>query len=448
MKTQSNNPTSKHTCDVLVIGGGPAGSTISSILVEKGWKVTVLEKAHHPRCHIGDSVLPMNLPILERLGVLEQVREIGVVKYGAEFNSDTHPNAVQTFNFNNAMDKNHPYAFQVRRSEFDHLLLKNSATKGVDVREGIQVKNVEFRPQQTSLAHVETEEGERQIWEARYVVDATGRDTLLARQFDIKRKNPVHHSAAIFGHFDKVVRRPDKEEGNISIYWFKHGWFWMIPLRDNIMSVGAVCWPEYLKTRNKTSPTDFLWQTIKLCPGVYERMQDAKIVGEANVTGNFTYRATKLYGDGYLLVGDAFAFLDPVFSSGVYLAMNGASKGAEVVDAYLRDPKAAVPLFKGYQQQIEKGLRLYSWLIYRFTSPVIHKMFMAPKNHFRMEEAVISLLAGDVFRKTPITLPLTLFKTIYYITFALNFIQSWTNYRLRRRNVKVKFAGGTTVQDQ
>lgn len=445
MNTES---TSHHSCDVLVIGGGPAGSTVSSLLAEKGWKVTVLEKAHHPRFHIGESLLPMNLPILERLGVLEQVREIGVKKYGAEFDSDTHPNAMETFNFANAMDKNHPYAFQVLRSEFDHILLKNAATKGVDVHEGVKVKKVEFRPQETSLAEVIIEDGEHQIWEARYVVDATGRETLLARQFDLKRKNPSHHSAAIFGHFENVVRRPDNAEGNISISWFKHGWLWMIPLQNNIMSVGAVCWPEYLKTRNKTSPTDFLWQTINLSQSVSERMQDAKIVGEANVTGNFTYRATKLYGDGYLLVGDAFAFLDPVFSSGVYLAMSSATKAAEVVDGHLRNPETSASLFRDYQKQVDKAIKLYSWLIYRFTSPVIHKLFMGPKNNaLRMEEAIISFLAGDVYGKTPIKLPLTAFKTIYYVSCALNFATSWKNYKLRRRNVKVKFAGGTTQQD-
>jgi len=440
------DPDSEFCTDVLVIGGGPGGSTIAALLREKGWRVTLLEKDRHPRFHIGESLLPLNLPILERLGVLEQVKAIGVVKYGAEFGVEHGADKRQTIYFGNALDKGHPYAFQVRRSEFDHLLLRNSAIKGVDVREGIRVQEVGFQHDATALISAVDEGGERRQWRARFLVDASGRDTFLARKLDLKKKNPKHQSAAIFSHFKHVVRRPGRDEGNIGIYWFEHGWFWMIPLRDGVMSVGAVCWPEYLKTR-KTDLETFLWDTIKLCPPVFERMQQAIRCDEARATGNYSYRADRMYGDGYLLVGDAFAFIDPVFSTGVFLAMNSAVLGAEAVDACLRDPARAAPHLRHFDRRVRYGIKTVSWFIYRFTSPAMHRLFMAPRNVFRIEEAIISLLAGDIFGKTPIALPLALFKAIYLATSAAALPRAWVAYRRRKRNVALAFTGGTTSQD-
>src|SRR5882672_883332 len=166
-------------CDVLVIGGGPGGSTISAFLVQKGWKVALLEKEHHPRFHIGESLLPINLPLLERLGVLDQVEQIGLLTPGPEFNYEGYAPAV--YSFANAMDKSYPSAYEVRRSEFDNLLLRNSAAKGTDVREGVKVAEVEFRRGSTSLVHAVDEHGQEQGWETRFVVDASGRDTFLAK---------------------------------------------------------------------------------------------------------------------------------------------------------------------------------------------------------------------------------------------------------------------------
>lgn len=434
--------------DVLVIGGGPAGTTIATLLKEKGWSVVLLEQDHHPRFHIGESLLPMNLPILERLGVLEQVREIGVVKYGAEFNALDFP-ARQSIYFRDALDKAHPYAFQVRRSEFDELLIRNCADRGVSVHEGVKVKDVIFRPGQTSIVNSIDGRGEPAVWETRFVVDASGRDTFLARKFNLKIKNPKHQTAAIFGHFQNVVRRAGDDEGNISLYWFDYGWFWMIPLRDGIMSVGAVCWPDYLKAR-KIPPEQFLWQTIALCPGVLERMRNALLLGEVRATGNYSYRATRMYGEGYLLVGDAYAFIDPVFSTGVFFAMNSASGGADAVDSYLRAPNSVATkrTFRVFDRRVRYGIGIVSWFIYRFISPAMQQLFMEPSNALRVKQAIISMLAGDVFGNTPIRLPLTVFKAVYYLSCGMNLSRAWASYRRRKYNVPIRFNGGTTPQDR
>lgn len=435
-----------NACDVLVIGGGPAGSTIGALLAEKGWHVVLLEKTRHPRFHIGESLLPMNIPILERLGVLEAVREIGMVKHAAEFVSDSYGGRLQPFRFSEALDKRYPYAFEVRRSEFDHMLLKNCASKGVDVREAVRVREVECTHDKPSWVRATDEQGDTQEWLARFVVDASGRDTFLAQKFGWKKKSQKHNSAAIFGHFDNVVRRSGKDEGNISVYWFEHGWFWMIPLRDGSMSVGAVCWPEYLKTRN--SPLDeFLWNTIRLSPSVYERMQQASLNGEARATGNFSYRSDRLYQEGCLLVGDAGAFIDPVFSSGVFLAMNSACLGAEAVDSSLRNPTDTARLMRAYERTIRRGLKTFSWFIYRFTSPVMHRMFMHPTRKWQLQQAVISVLAGDIFAKTPLQRPLLIFKFIYYMYSLSNLRHAWAAYRDRSKGIGQRFTQETIMQD-
>ncbi len=260
----------EYKADVVVIGGGPAGSTIATLLAKKGWHVVLYEKAYHPRFHIGESLLPMNLPILERLGVLDQVAEIGMPKYGAEFNSHERRVTRSTFYFSKAVDKAHPMAYEVKRAEFDHILIRNSVANNVLVYEGCSVKNVDLEGEQ-KIVQVQNPQGKSESCQCRYVVDASGRDTFISKRLGLKQKNPKHNSAAIYSHFRNVVRRSGKDEGNISLYWFKHGWFWMIPLKDGLMSVGAVCYPEYLKQR-KSSPNDFLWETIQSCPGVYKRM--------------------------------------------------------------------------------------------------------------------------------------------------------------------------------
>ena len=302
-------------CDVLVIGGGPAGATVGSLLAQKGHKVVVLEKAHHPRFHIGESLLPANLPLLEKLGVAEAVKAIGMEKWAAEFVSPWHANTTETFKFGDAWDKSMPFSFQVRRSEFDEILIRNAARLGAEVIEGCRVTSVAFAPDQ-SCATIEAQhdDGSAQQWRARFVVDASGRDTVLGKQFEIKRRNPKHNSSAVYAHFTGAIRHAGQDEGNITIFWFDHGWFWFIPLADGSTSIGAVVWPHYLKSRRKPVK-DFFLDTIALCPALAGRLAHATMSSEVEATGNFSYACERTHGPNYLLIGDAFAFIDPVFSS-------------------------------------------------------------------------------------------------------------------------------------
>jgi flavin-dependent dehydrogenase len=438
----------RERCDVLVVGGGPAGSTIAALLAEQGWRVVVLEKERHPRFHIGESLLPHNLPILRRLGVLEQVDAIGMKKPGADFTAEAEVRGHHKFDFSFALDRSQPYAYEVRRSEFDHLLLRNCAAKGATVLEGVRVTGVEFPEGGDPEARAVDEQGCETAWSCRFFADASGRDTLLARKFGLKRKNPHHASAALFGHFLNVERRPGADAGSISVYWFQHGWFWMIPLKDGSMSVGAVCRPEYLGQR-RTTPAEYLRQTIALAPQeMRQRMRDAVLIDDqARATGNYSYTSSRMRGERYLMVGDAYAFVDPVFSSGVMLGMNSGVLGAEAVGAWLRGDPAAESRFRHLERMVRRGVATFSWFIWRFNSPGMRTLLLHPGNPFRVQESVISLLAGDVFRDIGARSRFWLFR-FFYVMFSLKYPrESFRLWLARIRNPRVEFAGGTTPVD-
>jgi flavin-dependent dehydrogenase len=434
-------------CDVAVIGGGPAGSTAAALLARRGYKVIALEKAHHPRFHIGESLLPMNLPVFERLGVLDKVRAMGVYKPGADFEADNE-RGYSTYAFSRAIGCSPPHAYQVWRQDFDQMLYEHSRECGADAREGHEVTAVEQRGPRESRLEVRTDEGRSYSIQSRFVVDASGRETFLAAKKRLRRKNQKHQSAAIFGHFRGGERRPGEDAGNISIYGFEHGWMWMIPLPDGVMSVGAVCRPDYLKQRKAQARGEFLFDTLKLSPGLWRRIESAELIGnEARVTGNYSYDCSHMGGPGWILVGDAFAFLDPVFSSGVYLAMTGAEQAVEMVDGALRDPSREAGLLRKLEKRLRTGIGRFSFFIYRFNGPVMRQMFRTPRNTWQLEQGVISMLAGDLFDTPKVLWRLQLFKLVYAIAGLRDFRRWRTEHKYRLAQAHSQFTGGNTPQD-
>ena len=222
-KKQKTEPASEEGalsyCDVLVIGGGPAGSTCATLLARKGFQVIMVEKEQHPRFHIGESLLPANMPLLEDLGVAEQVKKIGLLKLGIEFNSPEHEN-VSLIEFSECWNKDLSWAYQVRRSEFDEILFRHAAKAGVQTIENCRVRDVYFDDKGIAPVriHANTENGQTQLFEAKFLVDASGRDTFLADKYKTKQKNKKHNSAAIFGHFNHATRLQGEKEGYISIF--------------------------------------------------------------------------------------------------------------------------------------------------------------------------------------------------------------------------------------
>ncbi|MDB6042415.1 MAG: flavin-dependent dehydrogenase [Gammaproteobacteria bacterium] len=438
---------SAEPCDVVVIGGGPAGSTAAALLARRGYKVIALEKAQHPRFHIGESLLPMNLPLFERLGVLDKVRAMGVFKPGADFEADNE-RGYNTYAFARAIGKSPPHAYQVWRQDFDKMLYEHARECGADAREGHEVVSVEQTGPRETRLEVRTDDSRSYRIQARYLVDASGRDAFLAAKKRLRRKNDQHQSAAIFGHYRCAERRPGEDEGNISIYSFEHGWMWMIPLPDGVMSVGAVCRPDYLKQR-KGRTLEFLADTLKRNPALWRRLEHAELIGdEVRVTGNYSYDSTRMGGPGWVLVGDAFAFLDPVFSSGVYLAMSGAEQAAAVVDVSLREPAREKGLLRKLEKRQRAGMARFSFFIYRFNGPVMQQMFRAPRNTWQLEQGVISMLAGDLFDTPQVLWRLKLFQLVYAIVGLRNWRRWRAEHKYRLAQARAQFTGGNTPLDK
>ena len=434
------------TCDVAVIGGGPAGSTAAAMLARRGHKVIALEKARHPRFHIGESLLPMNLPVFERLGVLDKVRALGVFKPGADFEAD-NPRGYNTYAFARAIGRSPPHAYQVWRQDFDQMLYAHARECGADAREGHEVVRVEQNGPRETRLEVRTDEGRVYGIQARYLVDASGRDAFLSAKKRLRRKNDLHQSAAIFGHYRGAERRPGEDEGNISIYSFEHGWMWMIPLPDGVMSVGAVCRPDYLKQR-KGRTVEFLIETLKRNSALWRRLERAELIGdEVRVTGNYSYDSTRMGGPGWVLIGDAFAFLDPVFSSGVYLAMSGAEQAVAVVDGALRRPADEMRLLRKLEKRQRAGMARFSFFIYRFNGPVMQQMFRQPRNTWQLEQGVISMLAGDLFDTPKVLWRLRLFKIVYIIAGLRDWRRWLSGHKYRLAQARAQFTGGNTPLD-
>jgi flavin-dependent dehydrogenase len=421
--------------DVVVIGGGPAGSTAAALLAEAGHRVVLLEKSHHPRFHIGESLLPASLPLLQRLGVASQVEAIGLAKHGAEFFSPAHHGS-QRFDFAESWNKAFCYAYEVRRSSFDAILLQRAGGLGAQVMEGCRAREIEFLGNERIAVHSQQEDGSRRCWRARYLIDASGRDTILGTRLGTKRRNRRHNSSAMYAHFRDAWRSEDPHcAGDIAIFWFDYGWFWSIPLADGITSIGAVVWPHYMKTR-AIPLREFFMQTIALCPPLAKRLESATFATDVEATGNYAYTCRRASGDRFLLVGDAYAFVDPVFSSGVMFAMHGGVAAAEAIDEALRMPARRRQAFRRYERRTRHGPRVFSWFIYRMTRPAMQNLFMSPRNVLRMKEALLSLLAGDIFGTTPIWASLRAFKLVYYVMSLVHPRTSLAALRARARNIR------------
>jgi len=399
-------------CDVLVIGGGPAGSTAAALLAERGRDVVMLEKETHPRFHIGESLLPRNLAIFDRLGVRAAVDAIGVFKPGAEFVLDKAGRS-QTFRFADSIDQRFTHSYHVRRDEFDTLLFDTARSRGVRACEGVWVTDIRLGSA-GALAEARRADGTALRFAPRFVLDASGRDTFLASRLKLIAADKNNNTAAVFAHFRGVQDRTDDRAGCISIHLVDDGWFWVIPLTDGVMSVGFVGTTRAFKSRDLPLP-EFLSTRIAASPSMAARMAEAELCSEVRGAGNYSYRARASWGEGYMMIGDAFGFIDPVFSSGVLLAMSAGEMGADVASLWLDNPARARALAARSERRIRRAMDQLSWLIYRINDPVLREIFMAPRNYLRMRDGVVSVLAGNLNDGMRPNLPLLAFKTIFHI---------------------------------
>jgi flavin-dependent dehydrogenase len=387
------------TCDVLILGGGPAGSTAAILLAEAGVAVTVVEAERFPRFHIGESLLPHSLPLLDRLGVHDQVRALPrtIRKEGASFT--THDGARHAiYWFDQALPPAIPNAYQVRRDEFDAVLLDRARLLGVRVLEGRRATNTIWDGNRLAGLTVRSEDGLESEMRAKVVIDASGQTAFIANRMGWRFSYPRHRKVAVFGHFKGVWRPEGREAGNINITLTNGGWCWSIPFADGSTSVGAVLDVRRWKSRGGGAD-EVLATVVEETPELRRRMVGAATLVAPTVTQNFSYRVLHRAGDGYCLVGDAAGFLDPIFSTGVFIATaTAASAAQDIVDALASHGRLDANDFAPTVVLTRSLHRLFFAFIRAYYDPHFLAFFFSPREFARIPAAIVSLLAADVLR--------------------------------------------------
>ena len=382
--------------DVVVIGGGPAGSTTSTLIARQGYKVELFERERFPRFHIGESLIPETYWVLKRLGMLPKMQQSHFVK----------KHSVQFVNANGKLSApfyfwdNKPHecsqTWQVVRSEFDKLMLDNAREHGVVAHEGVRVLDVLMEDGRARGVRVKGEDGAEREVRAKVVVDASGQVGLVQNRLRLRVWDPVLNKGAVWTYWEGAYRDHGRDEGATLVIQTpsRNGWFWYIPLHDNVVSVGVVAPFDYLfKGRGPYATT--YEEEVEACPAVKERVSKAKRVTGYFATKDYSYRATTVAGDGWVLVGDAFGFLDPLYSSGVLLALRSGEQAAEAIcEGLTKGDTSAAQLGKwgpAFNEGVDRMRRLVCEYYDGFSFGKFVKTFPA------LRGKVTDLLIGDLF---------------------------------------------------
>lgn len=385
--------------DVIIIGGGPAGSTLGCYLSRAGIKNVIFEKANHPRPHVGESMVTATTRVFQEIDFLKIMEQEGFVKkYGAAWHP---PEKMGEFDIEFAEFPQEgieqDYTYHVDRSKFDLLLLKHAECLGSKVFQGISIKEVVFEDNKASGVKFNIGDTEIQM-DARIIVDATGRDTLLGRQLNIKKKDPVFNQYAVHAWFKNLDRGTGKSADFIHIYFLpvERGWVWQIPITDEITSVGVVTEKEVFKN-SKGDIDSFFNHHVNSNPNLKNTMKDAQRINEFKREGDYSYSMENFCGNGFLLLGDAARFVDPIFSSGVSVAMYSAKFAGERIVEAIQNNNFSKDFFLSYERKLKSGcevwyefIRLYYKLLPLFT------YFIQSEEH-RLQ--ILRLLQGEVYEK-------------------------------------------------
>jgi flavin-dependent dehydrogenase len=384
--------------DVIVIGGGPGGSTCSTLIAQKGYKVELFEREHFPRFHIGESLIPQTYFVLERLGMLPKLKGSHFVKkYSVQF-VNQRGKLSEPFYFIDNKDHDSSQTWQVRRSEFDHIMLNNAREHGVNVHEGVRVLEVIFEGEKAVGVRLKTEDGNEQEVRAKVVVDASGQSSMLIDRLGLREWDPVLKKAALWTYWKGAYRDTGRDEGATMVIQTegKKGWFWYIPLHDDIISVGVVAGYDYLFQDRATKDLEAIYfEEVARAPGVQPRIQNATRCDVFRAQKEYSYRATQAAGNGWCLVGDAFGFLDPLYSSGVLLALMSGSMAADAIGEALKKGDTGEKQLRQWEAPFVAGMERMRRLVCEFYEGFSFGRFV--KKHPHLKGMVTDVLIGDVF---------------------------------------------------
>ncbi len=383
--------------DVIVVGGGPAGTTVAGLLAQQGHSVLLLERDRFPRFKIGESLIPATVGVLRRLGIIERMEASTFPKkYSVQFFSGSGK-ASSPFYFGETEPPEQSQTWQVLRSEFDTLMFDNALELGVHAHQGVGVKEVIFDGDRAMGVRAEFDGQIREI-QSRVVVDATGQRALLSRQLKLRTTDPNLRQASIFTHFQGAVRDEGIDEGATLILQTasKKSWFWFIPLPDNVASVGVVGGIDHLIRGRQGDPQDIFDQELSQCPALVPRVEGARQLMPAQVLNEFSYMTRQGAGDGWVMAGDAFGFLDPMYSTGVLLALRSGEMVADTLDGALKDNDLSRGRLEAFAPRLMSGMSAFRKLVYAFYHPEFSfGRFLNAFPEHRIP--VVKILVGDVF---------------------------------------------------
>jgi flavin-dependent dehydrogenase len=388
--------------DCVIIGVGPSGSTVATLLAQQGHKTLLVERSEFPRFHIGESLMPETYWVFKRLNMLPKMKASRFVKkYSVQFTNPAGKDS-QPFYFDEKVPHECSQTWQIVRSEFDQMMLENAAEQGVEVWTSTNVTEVLLEPGESDLPAargvVVTRAGEKpRTIHSKVVVDATGTNALLSRKLNIRQRDPMLRKASIFAHYRGARRDVGKNEGATLVLATPNqdGWFWYIPLPDDIVSIGVVAEPESLFGHG--TPEEVLDEQIRNCRGLDDRMANAVRVSEVRVLSDYSYRSTRCAGDGWVLVGDAFGFLDPIYSSGVFLALKSGELAADSIHEALVKGDCSGDQLGRWGPKLCEGMQAIRNIVYAYyTKGFSFGKFVRAFPHYKHN--ITELLVGDVFR--------------------------------------------------
>ena len=378
--------------DVAIIGGGPAGSTAAALLAMKGRHVIVFEKEKFPRFHIGESLLPHSLRAFDRLGVRETMNAHYMPKFGGEIATACGSRAL-SFLFEKGFRSTVQSAYQVERADFDKMLLDHATKAGAEVHEETSVEQLDFDADGVTL-DVRDTDGTRKV-RARYLLDCSGRNAVVGQKFDLKLRYAHLQKFSVFAHYEHVQRDEGREGTLTRLVRARNHWFWLIPLDETRTSIGVVMDSADFKAMRKTPEEALAW-AIDDSPLMRERMRDAVPVSPVRSAGDYSYRNTRLTGDRWMLAGDAAGFIDPIFSTGVFIAIHSGEQCADILETVLTKPAKQPGLFARYERKLNRLMDVYLRFVTAWYCDEFIDVFMNPTDKLQLAPAVNAVLAGNV----------------------------------------------------